>query len=101
MMIYMNKPPIKNFIFFRFIFLYFSDFGYNTKKSGVRAGGNGDVSDMNDREYIKRLFDGIVKFTLKSKGALVIVGPKWCGKSTTANRYAKTVIDLMWNGKSV
>ena len=50
---------------------------------------------MSNKHYINRLFDGIVEFTLKSKGALVIVGPKWCGKSTTANRYAKTVIDLM------
>ena len=50
---------------------------------------------MNDKFYINRLFDGILEFTLKSKGAIVIVGPKWCGKSTTANRYAKTVIDLM------
>ncbi len=48
-----------------------------------------------ERKYIKRLFDETVAFALKSKGALVIVGPKWCGKSTTANRYAKTVIDLM------
>ena len=50
---------------------------------------------MSEREYISRLFDGIVEITLKSKGALVIVGPKWCGKSTTAKRYAKTIIDLM------
>ena len=50
---------------------------------------------MSDIEYLPRLFDGIVEFALKSKGALVIVGPKWCGKSTTAKRYAKTVIDLM------
>ena len=50
---------------------------------------------MSDNEYISRIFDGIVEFTLKSKGALVIVGPKWCGKSTTAKRYAQTVIDLM------
>lgn len=50
---------------------------------------------MAKRPYINRLFDGIMEFTLKSKGAMVIVGPKWCGKSTTANRYAKTVIDLM------
>ena len=50
---------------------------------------------MDEKKYINRLFDEIVEFTLKSKGALVIVGPKWCGKSTTANRYAKTVIDLM------
>ena len=50
---------------------------------------------MEEKKYINRLFDGIMEFTLKSKGAVVIVGPKWCGKSTTANRYAKTVIDLM------
>ena len=50
---------------------------------------------MAEKKYIRRIFDGIVEFTLKSKGALVIVGPKWCGKSTTAKRYAKTVIDLM------
>ena len=46
-------------------------------------------------QYINRLFDQTVEFALRSKGALVIVGPKWYGKSTTANRYAKTVIDLM------
>ena len=50
---------------------------------------------MHEKEYISRLFDKTVEFTLKSKGALVIVGPKWCGKSTTAKRYAKTIIDLM------
>ena len=42
---------------------------------------------MSEKEYISRIFDGIIDFTLKSKGALVIVGPKWCGKSTTAKRY--------------
>ncbi len=46
-------------------------------------------------EYIKRLFDQTLEFTLKSKGAVVIVGPKWCGKSTTAARYCKALIDLM------
>ena len=50
---------------------------------------------MSEDGYIQRIFDRVVEFTLKSKGALVIVGPKWCGKSTTAKRYAKTVIDLM------
>ena len=50
---------------------------------------------MAEKHYLKRLFDETLEFTLKSKGAVVIVGPKWCGKSTTANRYAKTLIDLM------
>ena len=50
---------------------------------------------MSGQTYIERLFDKTIEFTLRSKGALVIVGPKWCGKSTTAGRYAKTIIDLM------
>ena len=48
-----------------------------------------------EKVYIKRLFDDVLEFTLKSKGAIIIVGPKWCGKSTTASRHAKTTIDLM------
>ncbi|MBQ8160375.1 MAG: ATP-binding protein [Clostridia bacterium] len=48
-----------------------------------------------EETYIKRLFDETLDFALKSKGAVVVVGPKWCGKSTTAKRYARTVIDLM------
>ena len=31
---------------------------------------------MSEKEYISRIYDGIVEFTLKSKGALVIV-LKW------------------------
>lgn len=46
-------------------------------------------------KYIKRLFDSTLEFALKSKGAVVVVGPKWCGKSTTAMRFCKTLIDLM------
>ena len=47
------------------------------------------------QNYMYRLFDDILNFSLKSKGAVVVVGPKWCGKSTTSARYAKTIIDLM------
>ena len=32
--------------------------------------------------YIPRLFDDVLEFALKSKGAVLVVGPKWCGKST-------------------
>lgn len=45
--------------------------------------------------YIPRLFDKELEFALKSKGAVVVEGPKSCGKSTTAKRHAKTVVDLM------
>lgn len=51
---------------------------------------------MNDKkQYIPRLFDDVLSFALKSKGAVVVVGPKWCGKSTTCKKHAKTIIDLM------
>ena len=45
--------------------------------------------------YIKRIFDDTLSFALKSKGAVVVEGPKWCGKSTTCKRYAKEIVDLM------
>lgn len=48
-----------------------------------------------EKEYIARLFDKELEFYLKSVGAVQIVGPKWCGKSRTAKRYAATTIDLM------
>lgn len=44
--------------------------------------------------YIPRLFDKTLEFSLKSKGAVLVIGPKWCGKSTTSARQAKTIIDL-------
>ena len=46
-------------------------------------------------DYIPRLFDGILDFSLKTKGAVVVTGPKWCGKSETTKRQAKTIVDLM------
>ena len=47
------------------------------------------------KNYIKRLFDDILDFSLKSKGAVVVEGPKWCGKSTTCRRFAKEIVDFM------
>ena len=49
------------------------------------------------QKYIERLFDQTLDFALRSKGAVLIVGPKSCGKSTTVKRYAKTIIDLTDN----
>lgn len=48
-----------------------------------------------EKEYIERLFDKELEFYLKTVGAVQIVGPKYCGKSRTAKRHAKTIIDLM------
>ena len=49
---------------------------------------------MKEKKYIARLFDKTLEFGLKSKGAVLVVGPKSCGKSTTAKRQARTIIDL-------
>ena len=54
---------------------------------------------MSKQHYINRLFDGIVEFSLKSKGALVIVGPKWCGKTTTAEQHSKSILYLEYPKK--
>ncbi len=47
------------------------------------------------KEYIDRLFDKELEFYLRTTGAVLVVGPKWCGKSTTCKRHAKTIVDLL------
>jgi len=44
------------------------------------------VFDM--KGYIPRIADNILRDELESKGAVLIAGPKWCGKSTTALQQA-------------
>ena len=46
-------------------------------------------------EYFPRIFDDVLDFSLKSKGGVLVVGPKWCGKTTTCERHAKSVIRLL------
>lgn len=45
-------------------------------------------------EYYKRFIENAIEKKLKSSGAIVIEGPKFCGKTTTALRYAKSSIRL-------
>ena len=48
---------------------------------------------MEDRGFYRpRLADTILKDKLEAKGAVVIRGPKWCGKTTTAEQFAKSVL---------
>lgn len=44
--------------------------------------------------YRKRIADIILERKLKGKGAVLIEGCKWCGKTTTAEQIAKSVIYL-------
>lgn len=44
--------------------------------------------------YIPRIADEILSFKLETFGATLIVGPKGCGKTTTAKQQAKSFIEL-------
>ncbi|MCC7552978.1 MAG: DUF4143 domain-containing protein [Methanobacteriaceae archaeon] len=47
-----------------------------------------------EKKYLKRILDDILKERLEMIGAVVIVGPKWSGKTTTAEKHAKSVLKL-------
>ena len=44
-----------------------------------------------DYKYKKRIADIILQKKLKSSGAVLVEGPKWCGKTTTSEQHAKSV----------
>jgi predicted AAA+ superfamily ATPase len=46
------------------------------------------------KEYMPRLVEDKLEKQLKATGCVVIEGPKWCGKSTTAKRFSKTTVEL-------
>jgi len=45
-------------------------------------------------KYISRATDAIVKEKLQGLGGLIIVGPKWCGKTSTAEQFSKSAVYL-------
>lgn len=47
---------------------------------------------MAAKHYRKRIVDEILKRKLEGKGAVVVEGPKWCGKTTTAEQAAASVL---------
>ena len=47
---------------------------------------------MNMNEYKKRIADNIIKKKLQGIGAVLIEGPKLCGKTTTAEQAAASVL---------
>ncbi|MBQ7802759.1 ATP-binding protein [Candidatus Saccharibacteria bacterium] len=49
---------------------------------------------METKEYKPRVTDKKLEFLLKAKGAVVIDGPKWCGKTTSAKQFAKSSMEF-------
>ena len=44
------------------------------------------------KEYKERIADKLLKRRLQGKGAVLIEGPKWCGKTTTAEQLAESIL---------
>ncbi len=45
-------------------------------------------------KYKQRIADRLLERKILGKGAVLIEGPKWCGKTTTEKQLAKSVLDL-------
>ena len=46
------------------------------------------------KDYLRRIADDELSLRLEAFGAVQIKGPKWCGKTTTAEQQAKSVVKL-------
>lgn len=46
------------------------------------------------KTYLPRITDQLLKDRLEAKGAVLIQGPKWCGKTTTGKIHAKSFIEI-------
>ena len=45
-------------------------------------------------KYRQRVVDTVLAKKLESMGAVLVEGPKWCGKTTTCKQFAKSILDL-------
>lgn len=46
------------------------------------------------KNYKKRIIDEALSKQMQIAGAILVRGPKWCGKTTTCRQYAKSFIEL-------
>ncbi len=56
------------------------------------------------KNYRKRIADEVLKKKLEGKGAVLIEGPKWCGKTTTAEQIARSILymdDPEYKGQNI
>ncbi|MFA6695791.1 MAG: AAA family ATPase, partial [Sphaerochaeta sp.] len=54
---------------------------------------------ITNKEYLPRLIDLYMHDVLHMRGAVLIEGIKWSGKTTSAKRHAKSLIDLSVNSE--
>ena len=46
------------------------------------------------KKYLNRYLDDELDELLEYMGAVLIIGPKWCGKTTTAKQHSKSIVQL-------
>lgn len=46
------------------------------------------------KEYLPRIVDNELSLRLEAFGATLIIGPKWCGKTTTGEQKAKSILRM-------
>ena len=51
-----------------------------------------ESSEIQRGEYLPRVADGLLTQALQSSGAVQIKGPKWCGKTATAERQSASQV---------
>ncbi|MDD6150759.1 MAG: AAA family ATPase, partial [Bacteroidales bacterium] len=51
-----------------------------------------------EKVYKNRVADGLIQRKLAGKGAVLIEGAKWCGKTTTAEQIAKSILYMSETG---
>ena len=44
--------------------------------------------------YKPRIVDSVLRRKLRGKAAVVIEGPKWCGKTTTAKQFSNSTLSV-------
>jgi predicted AAA+ superfamily ATPase len=49
---------------------------------------------MTNKKYFNRLLDEKIDLYLLTFGAVLLEGPKWCGKTTTASRHARSILKM-------
>lgn len=54
---------------------------------------------MVKQKYRQRIADALLSRKLAGKGAVVIEGAKWCGKTTTAEQQARSILYMTAPGK--
>ena len=83
-----KDPPSKEYAANRRVFVAFSAPKGIIDYNGIHCG----IEVLCMKHYRKRIADHILKRKLEGKGAVLIEGPKWCGKTTTAEQIAASVL---------